>query len=332
MSISIRKDGRFIVKYKQDGAWKQRAFHDRPTAEAFEAEQNTPEEDTRLTMGELIVKYLHGNPDLYHQTRERIIWLYADGGPCAFMRDKYAESINRQDLERLRYNMRQRGAGNNTINHYQAYTRSILAWGVDQSLIVFNPWRDFKKLKIVKPIHTATLFDLSRLYPHLPPYLQWAVKTAFFLALRPGMVELFRLEWDAFNFRRGIVSIRQGKTGRVKTVYPNPSYMQEAAARCAEDFMRGIALACHNNGKPVSSYHKAWGLACKKAGVNMRFYDVRHLAATEMLSRGADLSAVAAQLGHASVTTTGSTYAHVTPGGQAHAGELMPAIDVLPSK
>lgn len=332
MSISMRKDGRFVVKYKDDGAWKQRSFRDKATAEAFDAEQNTPEEDTRLTMGELIVKYLHGNPDLYHQTRERIIWLYADGGPCAFMRDKYAESVNRQDLERLRENMRQRGAGNNTINHYQAYTRSILAWGVDQSLILMNPWRDFKKLKIVKPIHTATLFDLSRLYPFLPPYLQWAVKTAFFLALRPGMVELFRLQWDAFNFRRGIVSIRQGKTGRVKTVYPNPSYMREASERCAEDFMRGVALVCHNNGKPVASYHKAWGAACKKAGVNMRFYDVRHLAATEMLSRGADLAAVAAQLGHASVTTTGSTYAHVTPGGQSHAGEIMPAIDVLPSK
>lgn len=332
MSISTRKDGRFVVKYKQDGGWKQRTFRDRATAEAFDAEQNLPEEDTRLTMGELIVKYLHGNPDLYHQTRERIIWLYADGGACAFMRDKYAESLSRQDLERLRDNMRQRGAGNNTINHYQAYTRSILAWGVDQSLIVFNPWRDFKKLKIVKPIHTATLFDLSRLYPYLPPHLQWAVKTAFFLALRPGMVELFRLRWDAFNFRRGIVSIRQGKTGRVKTVYPNPAYMQEAALRCAEDFIQGRALVCHNRGKPVSSYHKAWGLACKKSGVNMRFYDVRHLAATEMLSRGADLAAVAAQLGHASVTTTGSTYAHVTPGGQSHAGEIMPAIDVLPSE
>lgn len=331
MSLSQRSDGRFIVKYKDDsGVWKQRSFRDKAIAEAFDAEQNAPEEELRLTMGELIVKYLHGNPDLFHETRERIIWLYADGGPCAFMRDKYADSLTRQDLERLRENMRARKASNNTTNHYQAYTRAILAWGVDQGLLLLNPWRDFKKLKIAKPLHKATLLDLKRLYPFLPPYLQWAAKTAFFLALRPGQVELFSLQWDAFNFRRGIVSIRQGKTGRIKNVYPNPVYMQEAAARYTEDFQRGIDLVCHNVGRRVLSYHKAWGKACRQAGVSLRFYDVRHLAATEMLARGADLAAVAAQLGHASVTTTGSTYAHVTPGGQSHAGSLMPTIDVDP--
>ncbi|WP_418719672.1 tyrosine-type recombinase/integrase [Bilophila wadsworthia] len=331
MSWSQRSDGRFIVKYKDKGLWKQISFTDKEKAIHFDAMHNAPKEEIRLTMGELIVKYLHGNPDLFHETRERIIWLYADGGPCAFMRDKYADSLNRQDLEQLRENIRGRKASNNTSNHYQAYTRAILAWGVDQGLLVLNPWRDFKKLKISKPIHTATLLDLKRLYPFLPPYLQWAAKTAFFLALRPGMVELFSLKWDAFDFRRGIVSIRQGKTGKIKSVYPNPVYMQEAAARCAEDFKRGVALVCHNNGKPVLSYHKMWGKACRQAGVNLRFYDVRHLAATEMLARGADLAAVAAQLGHASVTTTGSTYAHVTPGGQSHAGSLMPAIDIEPN-
>ena len=59
----------------------------------------------------------------------------------------------------------------------------------------------------------------------------------------------------------------------------------------------------------------------------MRFYDVRHIAATIMLGEGADLAAVAA---------TGAIYAHVTPTGQAHAAELMPSldevIDVIPAK
>ena len=68
----------------------------------------------------------------------------------------------------------------------------------------------------------------------------------------------------------------------------------------------------------------------------MRFYDVRHIAATVMLGEGADLAAVAAQLGHQSVATTGAIYAHVTPTGQAHAEELMPSlgevIDVSPIK
>ena len=90
MSLSQRSDGRFIVKYKDKGVWKQISFTDKEKAIHFDAMHNAPKEEIRLTMGELIVKYLHGNPDLFHETRERIIWLYADGGPCSFMRDKYA--------------------------------------------------------------------------------------------------------------------------------------------------------------------------------------------------------------------------------------------------
>ena len=64
----------------------------------------------------------------------------------------------------------------------------------------------------------------------------------------------------------------------------------------------------------------------------MKPYAVRHIAATTMLANGADLAAVAAQLGHASVATTGATYAHVTPMGQAHAAEALPAFAPLEDK
>ncbi len=58
-------------------------------------------------------------------------------------------------------------------------------------------------------------------------------------------------------------------------------------------------------------------------GVTLRPYDIRHIAATEMLARGADLAAVAAQLGHSNVATTGGSYAHVTAGSQTRAAALM---------
>ena len=42
--------------------------------------------------------------------------------------------------------------------------------------------------------------------------------------------------------------------------------------------------------------------------------------------RLADLAAVAAQMGHASIQTTATTYAHVTPGGQKRAADLLPSL------
>ncbi|MDE5833447.1 MAG: hypothetical protein K2H64_10810, partial [Desulfovibrio sp.] len=226
MSVAHRSDGRWLVRYKDKDSheWKQKTFRDEQTARAWEESYlksvNLELDNDRLTLGELVMLYFRSNPDKHPRTKKRIVNLLAghensDGvhipGACESLRDKYAESLNRSDLERLREIHRQKGASNNTINKYQVYIRAILAWGVDQDLIRINPWRDYKRLKTQKGIINVNVEDLKRLYSHLPEYLQWAVKTAFFLALRPGLAELSGLTWDAFNWRRGIVVIRQGK-------------------------------------------------------------------------------------------------------------------------
>lgn len=337
MSTSQRKDGRWIVKYRSPDGWKQRAFRDEQTALSFDAEQTVAAEgkEERLSVGELVALFFRSNPDKHPQTKQKIVFLLSgyehDGehvpSPGEFLLDKYADALTRQDLERMREGLRARGAGNNTINKYQAYLRAILSWGADQDLISHNPWRDYKRLKVTPYRVRVDVGDLRRLFPQLPPYLQWAVKTAYFLALRPGQVELFSLKWTAFNWRRGVVTIRQGKSGICKTVVPNPVYIKEAFQRYNMDMDRGIVLVCHRNGRHIISYRTAWKNACKRAGVTMRFYDVRHIAASEMLTAGADLSAVAAQMGHSSIQTTATTYAHVAPGAQARAASLMPGIE-----
>lgn len=332
MSVSQRKDGRWLVKYRSDGKWKQRSFRTEQEAVAFDLEQSQTKFDENITMGELLMIFARSRPELHDSTKRSLSWLFSDDGPCAFMRDKYAEALNRRDLEMFRENMRPRKVTNNTINHYQAYIQSVLAWGVEQELIVRHPWQ-FKKLKVIKPITTADLPALMRIYQQLPEYMQWAVKTAFFLALRFGQVELFSLQWSAFDWQRRQVIIRQGKSGRLKTVLiRNEAYYNEAMSRFSEDMRNGIPLVCHRNGLRVLSYRTAWLSACRRAGVKMKPYAVRHIAATTMLANGADLAAVAAQLGHASVATTGATYAHVTPLGQAHAAEALPALDPSEAK
>lgn len=171
MSVSRRADGRWIVKFRDaDGKWKQKSFRDEQTAHSFDAEQidNGQEgEESRLTTGELVLAYLRSRPDLHRSTRSSLLWLLADGGPAAFLRDKYADMLNRQDLERMRENLRARDVTNNTQNHYQAYIQSVLAWGVEQEFLARHPW-PFKKLKLVRPIISATLDDMMRVYRELP--------------------------------------------------------------------------------------------------------------------------------------------------------------------
>lgn len=340
MSVAQRKDGRWLVKYKDGGIWRQRAFRSENEARTFDLDCQTEQtQDTRPTLGELTAAFFRSRPEYHQHTKRNIVYFLAGhedaigrhiDGPGEFLRDKYADALTRRDLEAVREALRARGAGNNTINKYQAYIRAILAWGVDQDLIPLNPWRDYKRLKVQRPVVQVSLEAFRRLYACLPPYLQWAAKTAFFLALRPGQVELFALQWSAFVWRRGLVVVRQGKSGALKTVVPHPAYMGEARARYAADSAAGIVLVCHKDGQRVLSFRTAWQSACKRAGVQMRPYDIRHLAATVMLGAGADLAAVAAQLGHANVATTGATYAHVTAGAQARAAALMPGLEEAP--
>lgn len=326
MSVSRRKDGRWLVSYKLDGKWKQRAFRNETEARAFDGDWQAQESDNRITLGELAISFFQARPDYNQHTKDNIVSFLARG--CgAFMRDKYADALSRADLETMRQCFYRRGVGNNTINKFQAYVRSMLAWGVDNQLLACNPWRDFKRLRIAKPVYNPQLEDFARLYNAAPEWLQWLMKTAFCLALRPGKVELLALTWSAFNWQRGCVIIRQGKSGKLKTVVPPAYYLAEARARFESDCANGYPYVVHRgNGKRVLSFSGVWEAACKLAGVKLRPYDMRHLAATTMLARGADLASVAAQLGHSSPAVTGAVYTHVMEGGQSIAANKLPEI------
>lgn len=340
MSVSQRADGRWIVKYKDaSGKWKQRSEKDEATARAVDFELHQEQtEDRRLAVGELVLLYFKSHPDLHHKTRNNI-WDFIAGredangqviaGRGHFLFERIAEELTRRDLEMMREAMRATGAGNNTINKMQAYLRAVLAWGVDQQLTNLNPWRDYKRLPVRKKMMLTTMADFRAILVHCPDWLKWAFATAYALAMRPGKVELFSLTWSAFNWRFGFVQYAQGKTGSIKRVYPPSAYWAEAKVRYQEDLAAGIPWVCHRRGRKVLDYNTAWRTAVKAAGMSgrgIRPYDIRHIAASEMLAAGADLSAVAAQMGHSNTQTTATTYAHVTPGGQSRAAELMPPL------
>ncbi len=322
--------------WSQNGRQVSRYFKTEEEARAFDRERLEREcsGESRLTLGELAVLFYRSN-QIHAKTKRNVIYFLAgherDGkhiaGHGEFLRDKYADSLTRLDLESMREILRGHRVSNTSCNKYQAYIHAILAWGVDEQLISRNPWRDFRRLKVQRKIISATLADVCRVVAVSPDWLSWSILTTYALAMRPGIVELFSLTWDAFNWRLGVVQYRQGKSGAVKRVVPPAWYLTEAAARYGADMAAGIPWVCHRAGRRVLSYHEAWRKAVQDAGLSgLRFYDVRHVAASEMLAAGADLPAVSAQLGHSSMHTTATIYAHAVPGAQQRAASLVPAL------
>ena len=55
----------------------------------------------------------------------------------------------------------------------------------------------------------------------------------------------------------------------------------------------------------------------------MPMYALRHIAASEMLAHGVDIAAIAAQLGHKNITTTGAFYTHALASSQRQAARAL---------
>jgi integrase len=83
-------------------------------------------------------------------------------------------------------------------------------------------------------------------------------------------------------------------------------------------------LVCtQSDGSPwwSSGFDRAFRKAKKRAGIDVRFHDLRHTHATQLLRAGVYPKVVSERLGHASIGITLDTYSHVLPSMQEEAAD-----------
>jgi len=80
-------------------------------------------------------------------------------------------------------------------------------------------------------------------------------------------------------------------------------------------------------GRPLDGNNlrqRAFARLLERAGLpHIRFHDLRHTAATLLMSQGVPIKVASEMLGHADITTTLRTYSHVLPGMQQQAADAM---------
>lgn len=340
MSVYQRSDGRWCAKVKDESCtphkWIQKTFKTKQEAEQYEDEwTHDSHASSRLTVFECVLLYLKDHI-LCSWVQNQYRWMISGSdkptakkkvGYAQDIANKYVDALTRQDYNDVRDRCREGGCSNQSINLWISRLRATFNYAVREGLLERNPWATFSALDAEKGSRSGTLEQFHAVYPYLPPWLQWACRTAMALFLRPGVAELFRLKWSAFNWAAGSVRVWMGKVKNFKVVYPVESYLKEAHERFLADGQNRDLYVCRNAaGKTVYNYSHAWGKACVRAGIpRFPFYALRHICATEALDRGADLMAVAANLGHASPKTTLEAYAHAMPKGQRAAAEVLGA-------
>ena len=343
MSVYQRGDGRWVCKVKDTSRrphrWVQRTFRTKEDADAFQDEATQEERQcARLTVYEAVGLYLNDH-NLSDSVKQQYRWLVGgarESQPRARQRvgyaeciaDRYVDSLDRRDLNTVRDCAREGGSSNVTINKWIDRLKAAFSYAVEEDLIPRNPWAQYRPLPVERRgSRQGTLEHFLAVYACLQPWMQWACRTALALCLRPGKSELFSLQWKAFDFPHGAATVFMGKVGMSKTVYPPQEYMEEALERYEADGRNDAQYVCRNSfGRRVVSYCSAWRDAVRKAGRGwLSFYSLRHIAATMMIAAGADVAAVAANLGHASPATTLNAYAHALPQAQRQASAVLGA-------
>jgi integrase len=215
-----------------------------------------------------------------------------------------------------------------TKNRYFAYCRALFNWGIDHDYTTVNPLAKWKKSKETPRQFEITEKELANLVKHSPPHLKLVIQLNYYLGVRSGKSELFTLRWDSVDFENKQIFIYGPRTKtRQHRIIPMPDVLIPILKKAQREAKSSNVI--EYRGKSISRVTTALKTAKKKAGItkSFRLYDLRHMYATKMMNKGADLAAVSAMLGHSDVSLTANTYYQPMSKEKARAANLLSRID-----
>ena len=156
--------------------------------------------------------------------------------------------------------------------------------------------------------------EAERLIRNAATHLQKPIRCALLTGLR--LSNILKLRWDQVDFASNQIDLRiKSRTpgGRLLVLPISPS-LRELLLSCKGDHPEFVFVRRFKRGdldsKPIASFRRSFGTACRKAGIaNFTFHDLRHTAATWMVQNGVALALVQEVLGHTDIATT-KRYAH----------------------
>lgn len=243
------------------------------------------------------------------------------------------------------------GLSARTVHHMRRILIKALNQAVTWELITKNPAIASTAPKVQRSqmlaydaAQTAALIEAMR-----PTRLHMPVLLAVMCGLRRG--EIIALRWRNVDLDSKVISVVESaeqtaagvqykapKNNRARTVAMSASVAEELRAhraQQAEELLRiGIRLAedsfvvAQADGKPLqprSLSHEWVRLISKTTLPRIRFHDLRHTHASQLLAAGVHPKIASERLGHSTIGITLDLYSHVMPGMQADAAEQVDA-------
>jgi integrase len=229
-----------------------------------------------------------------------------------------------------------------TRRHIHRILRSALARAVEQQVLARNPADVFKKrlpkvdrremvtLTTEQAIRLLAAIKHTRVYGPVLIALATGMRRGEILALRWRNVDLeraiLRVVESLEQTKASVLRFKAPKTNKARAI-TLPSFAVEELRRFkreqAEELLAvgirqsGETLVCGRaDGKPLQprslTHEFAYHLARCKDIPRIRFHDLRHSHATQLLHAGVHPKVAQERLGHSTISTTLDLYAHVT--------------------
>lgn len=245
------------------------------------------------------------------------------------------------------------GLSPRTVHHMRRVLIKALSQAVTWDRLTKNPATattppkvERKKMLAYDAAQTAELLDAIRLTRMFIPTLlavMCGLRRGEILALRWGRVDLgdnrrqLSVVESAEQTKEG-VRYKEPKSGRARTVSLSSTVIAELKAHRARQAEEQLRLGLRPDGEsfvvaqvdgsaiqPRSLTHEWVRILGKTSLPRIRFHDLRHTHASQMLSAGVHPKIASERLGHSSIGITLDLYSHVMPGMQADAAEQVDA-------
>ena len=240
---------------------------------------------------------------------------------------------------------------NRSVLHHHRVLREALSHAVRWQILTRNPADavepprvERKEIPVPSPDALDKLLQAAQATP-----LYDLVHIAIMTGLRQG--ELLGLRWQDIDLGGRTLSVNQSlqwlrgvgptfrspKTHRsrrpvvlsaatVQLLRRHRQQQLEDRLRLGPDYSDIGLVFCQPTGSPIdpSNFRRTWRRILKDADVgHVRFHDLRHAHATQLLMAGIHPKIVQERLGHSSISMTMDTYSHVLPALQAEAVEKL---------
>jgi integrase len=234
------------------------------------------------------------------------------------------------------------GLSPRTVVHMHRVLRQALQQAVDWEMLARNPTDRLKPPKVEKKemraldaAETAALLEIlraSRLFMPVLLAVTCGLRRGEITALRWRSVDLINSQLEirvsTEQTKRGVRE-KETKTGRARTVTLTALAVEELRrhkVRQAEELLQlglrqsgemyVIAQADGRPLKPNSLTHEFIRFIAGSKLPRIRFHDLRHTHATQLLKNNVHPKIVQERLGHEDISTTLNLYSHVLPGMQ----------------